>query len=185
VPHATRLEIERVLSDPSGLFRGHYPPVPALPCGVLSGLAQELADPEVLRTFQRLGRDRWPGVTDYAPALAELRDHHRVYALVAATTHFSPDVRIGALEALLEELPRRASYCTVRPEYERLHAADGAATRFFRATLASTPHTIPGSENATIHDRYIHTLRRTLDALTEQTRRVEAQAVSNAPTNAR
>ncbi|MDX2091930.1 MAG: hypothetical protein SFX73_28970 [Kofleriaceae bacterium] len=156
--------MQRVLRDPSGRLRGAYPPAPALTCEILRGLDGELAEPSVRARYQSLASENWDNHPPLARVVDSLgRDSWR-YTLIALTSHWNTDVKILALRAF-QRVPSRLLINADAATDARLAQTERAALRFLLLAVETTPRTIPGSENATIHGVYMDALIATLDLL--------------------
>jgi hypothetical protein len=59
--------------------------------------------------------------------------------------------------------------CATKEHYAQLERQDRAAVRYFIRVLETTPRSLVGGENATIHGVYMGEVVRTLDLFTGQT----------------
>lgn len=158
----------RTLADSTDLFRGAYPPAAPLTCGLLSVLHEELKDDSARYCFTRLSRAHWSEDPHARITHAFAARHHAFGLYVAAAAHWNEDQRILGLEGLIELRRMRPMICTTREGYERLLQQDTALVRYLLLVVGTTPLSIGGSENATIHERYIRTVIQALDTYTGQ-----------------
>jgi len=159
-------QVKNVLSDTTGRFFNDYPDPTPLTSELLGMLQDELKDDSVRYHFehlhQRYGDPR-------AMAAFTFIERHVDFALaMALTTHWNPDTRIEAVEAVNNYRRIRPMVCATKEHYIRLEEQDRAAVRYFIGVLETTPMYINGSENATIHSIYMQTVMHTLDRFTGQ-----------------
>jgi hypothetical protein len=88
---------------------------------------------------------------------------------MALTTHWNPDTRIEAVQAESNYRRIRPMVCATKEHYAQLEEQDRSAVRYFIRVLETTPLSIPGSENATIHGVFMGEVVRMLDLFTGQT----------------
>ncbi len=160
-------QVKNVLSDTTGRFFNDYPDPTPLTCELLGMLQDELKDDSVRYHFehlhQRYGDPR-------AVAAFTFIERHIDFALaMALTTHWNPDTRIEAVQAVSNYRRIRPMVCATKEHYAQLERQDRSAMRYFIRVLETTPLSIPGSENATIHSVYMNEVVRTLDRFTGQT----------------
>lgn len=166
VPTAFEQHVHRVLSDTTGRFFHDYPTPTPLTCELLGMLQEELKDDSVRYHFERL-HQRY-GDPQAGAAFTFIKRHTGFALAMALATHWNPDTRIEAVEAVNNYRRIRPMVCATREHYIRLEEQDRAAVRYFITVLESTPLHIDGSENATIHSIYMQTVMRTLDRFTGQ-----------------
>ena len=167
VPKAFVTYVTRTLSDTTGRFFNDHPTPTPLTCELLGMLQEELKDDSVRYHFehlhQRYGDPR-------ALAAFTFIERHTNFALaMSLTTHWNPDTRIEAVKAVYNYRRIRPMVCATKEHYAHLEEQDRAAVRYFIRVLETTPLSIPGSENATIHGVYMGEVVRTLDLFTGQT----------------
>jgi hypothetical protein len=92
--------------------------------------------------------------------------HDLVGTLAALAVHSNPDVRIKAQQARLTRAGIGLLINDKKLRNGRRVEENRVSGRFFPEIMERTPHDIPGSENATIHDLYIRELMGNLDLLT-------------------
>ncbi len=92
--------------------------------------------------------------------------HDLVATLTALAVHCNPDVRIKALQARLTRARIGLLINDKKLRNGRRVEENRVSGRFFLEIMERTPHDIPGSENATIHDLYMRELMENLDLLT-------------------
>lgn len=171
VPEAFVAYVTRTLSDTTGRFFNDYPTPTPLTCELLGMLQEELKDDSVRYHFehmhQRYGDPR-------ALAAFTFIERHTDFALaMALTTHWNPDTRIEAVRAVHNYRRIRPKVCATKEHYAQLEEQDRAAVRCFIRVLETTPLSIPGSENSTIHDIYIREVMESLDLFTGYTHVLE------------
>jgi hypothetical protein len=164
VPAAFVQHVGRVLSDTTGRFFNDYPDPTPLTCELLGMLQDALKDDSVHYHFehlhQRYGDPR-------AVAAFTFIERHTDFALaMALTTHWNPDTRIEAVKAVYNYRRIRPMVCATKEHHVQLEEQDRQAVRYFIRVLETTPLSIPGSENATIHGVYMGEVVRTLDLFT-------------------
>ena len=157
---------KRVLSDTTGRFFNDYPaPIP-LTCELLGMLQEELKDDSVRYHFEHL-HQRY-GDPRASAAFTFIKRHIDFPLAMALTTHWNPDTRIEAVEAVNNYRRIRPMVCATQEHYAQLEEQDRAAVRYFLRVLETTPMYINGSENSTIHSIYMQTVMHTLDRFTGQ-----------------
>ena len=166
VPAAFVQHVERVLSDSTGRFFNDYPKPTPLTCELLLLSQEALKDDSVRHHFEHL-QQRY-GDPKAGAAFSFIRRRHDFALAMALTTHWNPDTRIEAVEAVNEYRHIRPMVCATKEHYAQLEEQDRAAVRYFINVLETTPLYIDGSENATIHSIYMQTVMRTLDRFTGQ-----------------
>lgn len=159
---------QAILRDTSDLFQGAYPEAPALTCPTLLGLQRELKDDSARYHYERLAMSYWPQHPVWSESIRYFERHFNYYALLATSTHWNHDQKIGALRAYQQLIRMRPMICTTKAGYDALEAQDQDALQFLIHVLEGNPLMIPGSENSTIHGVYMFTLMETLDLLTKE-----------------
>ncbi len=72
------------------------------------------------------------------------------------------------LKKLQDYRRQRPLVCATKARYDQLEKQDRQAVRYLIHILETTPWSIAGSENATVHHAYITEVARTLDLFTGQ-----------------
>lgn len=165
---ALALRDQAILRDTSDLFQGAYPEAPPLTCPILLGLQRELQDDSARYHYERLSMAYWPQHPVWSESIRYFERHFNYYALLATSTHWNHDQKIGALRAYQQLIRMRPMSCTTKAGYEALEAQDEDALLFLIQVLEGNPLGISGSENSTIHGVYMYTLMQTLDVLTKE-----------------
>jgi hypothetical protein len=167
VPVAFVQRVHRVLSDTTDRFFNDYPDPTPLTCELLGMLQDELKDDSVRYHFEHL-HQRYDDPR--AVAAFTFIERHIDFALaMALTTHWNPDTRIEAVKAVNTYRRIRPMVCATKEHYAQLERQDRAAVRYFIRVLETTPRSLVGGENATIHGVYMGEVVRTLDLFTGQT----------------
>ena len=166
MPAAFVQHINLVLSDTTGRFFNDYPAPTPLTCELLGMLQEELKDDSVRYHFEHL-QQRY-GDPRASAAFTFIKRHNHFHLAMALTTHWNPDTRIEAVEAVNNYRRIRPMVCATKEHYTRLEEQDRAAVRYFIRVLETTPMYINGSENATIHSIYMQRVMHTLDRFTGQ-----------------
>ena len=169
VPEAFVAYVTRTLTDSTGMFKGFYPPVTPLSCELLGMLQEELKDDSARFHFERFARRYWKEDPHATRTHAYIKRHLSFPLAMAATAHWYADTRIEGLRELQEYRRMRPLVCTTKEGNAQLEEQDRAAVRYFIRVLETTPLSIPGSENATIHSVYMNEVVRTLDLFTGRT----------------
>ena len=166
VPTAFEQHVHRVLSDTTGRFFHDYPTPTPLTCELLGMLQEELKDDSVRYHFEHL-HQRF-GDPRAGAAFTFIKRHTDFALAMALATHWNPDTRIEAVEAVNNYRRIRPMVCATQEHYTRLEEQDRAAVRYFIKVMETTPLYISGSENATIHSIYMQAVMQTLDRFTGQ-----------------
>ncbi len=166
VPATFAQHVSRVLSDTTGRFFNDYPDPTPLTCELLVMLQEELKDDSVRYHFEHL-HQRY-GDPRAGAAFTYIKRHIDFPLAMALTTHWNPDTRIEAVEAVNNYRRIRPMVCATQEHYVHLEEQDRAAVRYFLRVVETTPMYINGSENSTIHSIYMQTVMQTLDRFTGQ-----------------
>ena len=166
VPDAFVQHVGLVLSDTTGRFFNDYPAPTPLTCELLVMLQDELKDDSVRYHFEHL-HQRFDDPRANA-AFTYIRRHNNFHLAMALTTHWNPDTRIEAVNAVDNYRRIRTMVCATKEHYGRLEEQDRAAVRYFIKVMETTPLWISGSENATIHSVYMSEVVHALDRFTGQ-----------------
>ncbi|MBP7409667.1 MAG: hypothetical protein KA941_12995 [Flavobacteriales bacterium] len=166
VPAAFVQHVNLVLSDTTGRFFNDYPAPTPLTCELLGMLHEEMKDDSVRYHFEHLHQRS--GDPRASAAFTYIQRHIDFPLAMALTTHWNPDTRIEAVEAVNNYRRIRPMVCATKEHYTRLEEQDRAAVRYFIRVLETTPMYINGSENATIHSIYMQRVMHTLDRFTGQ-----------------
>ena len=166
VPAAFVQHVSFVLSDTTGRFFNDYPAPTPLTCELLGMLQEELKEDSVRYHFEHL-QQRY-GDPRASAAFTFIKRHIDFPLAMALTTHWNPDTRIEAVEAVNNYRRIRPMVCATQEHYAQLEEQDRAAVRYFLRVLETTPMYINGSENSTIHSIYMQTVMHTLDRFTGQ-----------------
>lgn len=158
--------VERVLSDTTGRFFNDYPKPTPLTCEVLAILHGALKDDSVRYHFEHL-HQRY-GDPRASAAFTYIKRHTDFALAMALTTHWNPDTRIEAVNAVYNYRRIRPQVCATKEHYAQLEEQDRQAVRYLIRVLETTPMYIDGSENSTIHSIYMQTVMQTLDLFTGQ-----------------
>ena len=158
--------VQRTLNDSTDLFQGAYPMPPALTCELLEGLQERLEDDSARYHFARFSRRYWMEGGRNANGLRFIKQHMDFDLSIAATAHWNADVRITALDELMNYRRMRPMVCTTKEGYARLVLQDERTIRYLIHVLENTPWSIGGSENSTIHGVYIGRILSALDLFT-------------------
>lgn len=154
------------LSDTTGIFARDYPRPTPLTCEALEGLERATEDDSVQYLLERLHqRYRDPRAS---AAFAYIGRHNDFYLPMALATHWNPDTRIEAVRAVRNYRRIRPMVCATKERYAQLEKQDRQAVRYFIRVLETTPLSISGSENSTIHSIYMREVMLTLDLFTGQ-----------------
>lgn len=168
VPDTFVHHVRYVLADSARMFTAEYPvPVP-FTCDLLAGLREALQDDSVRYQFEHLSLRYWKADPHYAGVRRYIERHLSFHLAIAATAHFSPDVRIMGLRKLYDYRRFRPMVCATKEHYAQLEKQDRQVVRYLLHVLENTPLYISGSENATIHQVYIGEVMLTLDLFTER-----------------
>lgn len=159
-------DVQRTLTDSTDLFQGAYPVPPALTCELLEGLQERLKDDSARYHFAHFSRRYWMEDGRNSKGFRFIKRHMDFDLSVAATAHWNADVRILALDELMNYRRIRPMVCTTKEGYDRLVVQDERTIRYLIGVLEKTPWMIPGSENSTIHGAYIGKLLTALDLFT-------------------
>jgi hypothetical protein len=166
VPATFAQHVSLLLADTTGRFFNDYPKPTRLTCELLDMLQEALKDDSVRYHFehlhQRFGDPRANSAFTY------IKRHNHFHLAMALTTHWNPDTRIEAVEAVNNYRRIRPMVCATKEHYIQLEEQDRAAVRYFIKVLETTPLYISGSENSTIHSIYMQTVMQTLDRFTGQ-----------------
>jgi hypothetical protein len=160
-------QVKNVLSDTTGRFFNDYPDPTPLTCELLGMLQDELKDDSVRYHFEHM-HQRY-GDPRAVAAFAYIERHTDFALAMALTTHWNPDTRIEAVQAESNYRRIRPMVCATKEHYAQLEEQDRSAVRYFIRVLETTPLSIPGSENATIHGVFMGEVVRMLDLFTGQT----------------
>lgn len=166
VPVEFREHVKQVLSDTTGRFFNDYPEPTPLTCELLAMLHEEMQDDSVRYHFEHL-HQRY-GDARASAAFAYIKRHNHFHLAIALATHWNPDTRIEAIRAVHNYRRIRPMVCATREHYAQLERQDRAAVRYLLRVLETTPRSINGSENSTIHDIYMQAVMETLDLFTGQ-----------------
>ena len=158
--------VSLVLSDTTGRFFHDYPTPTPLTCELLAMLQEALKADSVGYHFEHL-HQRY-GDPRAGAAFVYIKRHIDFPLAMALTTHWNPDTRIEAVEAVNNYRRIRPRVCATQEHYAQLEEQDRAAVRYFLRVLETTPMYINGSENSTIHSIYMQTVMHTLDRFTGQ-----------------
>jgi hypothetical protein len=168
VPEAFVVYVNAVLSDSTDLFQGAYPPATPLTCEILGMLQNELKDDSARYCFERLSMRYW-NVDPHARITHRYIERRMSFPLaMAIAAHWNEDHRIRALHELQAYRRSRPMVCTTKEGSAELEEQDRAAVRYLIEVVETIPIFIGGSENSTIHDRYMRTVMETLDLFTGQ-----------------
>lgn len=91
--------VKSILEDSTNRWK-EYPKPPALTNAILEELSQELMDDSSKYYFEQLSFDNVKLNWDYRKALSYFERHQQTYAILAATAHWNPDMRVSALRSL-------------------------------------------------------------------------------------
>ena len=161
-----REHIGQLLSDTTGRFFNDYPDPTPLTCELLGMLQDELKDDSVRYHLEHL-HQRYDDPR--AVAAFTFIERHTDFALaMALTTHWNPDTRIEAVQAVSNYRRIRPMVCATKEHYAQLERQDRAAVRYFIRLLETTPRSLVGGENVVIHGVYMGEVVRTLDLFTGQ-----------------
>lgn len=166
VPASFTRYVQGTLSDTTGRFFNDYPDPTPLTCELLVMLQEELKDDSVRYHFEHL-HQRYADPRAGA-AFTYIKRHNDFALAMALTTHWNPDTRIEAVEAVNNYRRIRPMVCATRDHYALLEEQDRQAVRYLIRVLETTPMYINGSENATIHGIYMQTVIAALDRFTGQ-----------------
>ena len=159
-------QVRNVLSDTTGRFFNDYPDPTPLTCELLGMLQDELKDDSVRYHLEHL-HQRYDDPR--AVAAFTFIERHTDFALaMALTTHWNPDTRIEAVQAVSNYRRIRPMVCATKEHYAQLERQDRAAVRYFIRLLETTPRSLVGGENVVIHGVYMGEVVRTLDLFTGQ-----------------
>ncbi|MBL7937851.1 MAG: hypothetical protein JNL43_00710, partial [Flavobacteriales bacterium] len=167
VPDAFVQRVRHVLADSARMFPEYPEPVP-FTCDLLKGLQEAMTDDSVRYHFEHLSQRYWSIGPDYNNVERYIDRHLDFHLAIACTGHFFCDVRIMGLKKLYDYRRMRPMVCATKEHYILLEKQDRQAVRYLIHALENTPWSIPGSENASIHDVYINEIVRTLDLFTGQ-----------------
>jgi hypothetical protein len=132
----------------------------------LEGLQLRLKDDSARYHLERFSRRFWSEDGRNTKGFRFIRRHMDFHLSIAATAHWNADVRITALDEVMNYRRMRPMVCTTKDGYAALEEQDRRAVRYLVMVLENTPLFIPGSENSTIHGVYIDRILRTLDLFT-------------------
>ncbi len=158
--------VHATLSDSTGRFFNDYPDPTPLTCELLVTLQEELKDDSVRYHFEHL-HQRY-GDPRASAAFTYIKRHTDFALAMALTTHWNPDTRIEAVNAVYNYRRIRPQVCATKEHYAQLEEQDRQAVRYLIRVLETTPMYIDGSENSTIHSIYMQTVMQTLDLFTGQ-----------------
>lgn len=159
--------VRHVLADSANMFPEYPDPAP-FTCELLTGLQAAMTDDSVRYHFEHLSQRYWSIDPHYASVERYIDRHLDFHLAIAATGHFFADVRIMGLKKLYDYRRRRPQVCATQAHYVQLEKQDRQAVRYLIHVLETTPWSIRGSENATIHGAYIREIAKTLDLFTGQ-----------------
>ncbi|MBL7950413.1 MAG: hypothetical protein JNM62_01730 [Flavobacteriales bacterium] len=160
-------QVRQVLADSAKMFPEYPEPVP-FTCDLLKGLQDAMADDSIRYHFEHLSQRYWRTDPHYRSVERYIDRHLDLHLAIAATGHYFCDVRIMGLKKLHDHRRMRPLVCATTEHYVQLEKQDRQVVRYLIHVLENTPWSIPGSENATIHDVYINEIVRTLDLFTGQ-----------------
>jgi hypothetical protein len=165
-------QVRNVLSDTTGRFFTEYPDPTPLTCELLGMLQEELKNDSVRYHFehlhQRYGDPRHGGQARAVAAFTFIERHTDFALAMALTTHWNPDTRIEAVQAVSNYRRIRPMVCATKEHYAQLERQDRSAVRYFIRVLETTPRSLVGGENVVIHGVYMGEVVRTLDLFTGQ-----------------
>ncbi|MFN9327331.1 MAG: hypothetical protein ACK6A5_18305, partial [Flavobacteriales bacterium] len=129
--------MKNVLSDTTGRFFTDYPDAMPLTCELLGMLQDELKDDSVRYHFEHM-HQRY-GDPRAVAAFAYIERHTDFALAMALTTHWNPDTRIEAVEAVNNYRRIRPMVCATKEHYAQLERQDRSAMRYFIRVLETTP----------------------------------------------
>ena len=159
-------DVKRTLTDSTDLFQGAYPVPSGLTCELLEGLQERLKDDSARYHFAHFSRRYWSEDGRNTNGFRFIKRHMDFDLSVAATAHWNADIRIMALDELMNYRRMRPMVCTTKEGYAHLLVQDERTIRYLIHVLENTPWFIGGSENSTIHEVYIGRILSALDLFT-------------------
>ncbi len=133
-------------------------PKPTLPsCDVFKGVSREIKNPKgrvLFETFSKSQDERLDAITKTSS--------DDLHILLAMSVHGNPSVRVAATKRIKILLCLKLLINTSTQGQKKFEKNEKIVAKFFQHILDTTPHSIEGSENATIHGIYLSEIKKTL-----------------------
>jgi hypothetical protein len=155
----------KIVSD-TNVFKDFGTP-PPLTCEILVGLEKELEVDSARFYFEKLGRPLYVRENLGAHHLSRCVNYFKAnrlhFCLLAISVHWSPDLRIHAVEAIYQSQVFKLLANYSQEGLQAHHQMEQTVLKFLIYILENTKWALSGSENVTIQGRYSNEIYKILD----------------------